>query len=134
MNRRWLAILAFLWSSVCYAKVYRCDDAGRLHFSDKPCLAGQEPIEVASPNTMETSAGDQALARDYDRGISERRKDRSRKAVAKSDTAPVGSRADEKKVRKPKSRSTTRVRATPIARAKDAAPAYIVKPGAKPQK
>jgi hypothetical protein len=52
--------------TLAWADIYRCDHDGTLQFSDKPCAAGQEPVVIAQPNTLETSAGDRALAQAFD--------------------------------------------------------------------
>jgi hypothetical protein len=102
MNLRWwlLAALGAGWIDVAAANVYRCDQGGRMQFSDKPCVAGQEPMPVAQLNTMETSAGDQALARQYDRDIELLHEARTTAAAAKSQRKARARKLPEAKRRK----------------------------------
>ena len=92
-----LIAVALGWSGAAPAEVYRCEAGGRTQFSDKPCLAGQEPMAVALPNTMETSAGDQALAREYDRETKARRKARAA-ANAETEKASRARRKTEARI------------------------------------
>jgi len=63
---RWWLLAGMLCHGVVQAKVYRCEQDGSLSFSDRPCAAGQDPIDLAQPNTLETSAGERALAQQFD--------------------------------------------------------------------
>ncbi len=73
--------------SLAQAGVYRCDAGGTLQFSDKPCEAGQQPLEIARPNTLETSTGDRALAAQFDDHTAALQ--RSRKVIRKAKAEPA---------------------------------------------
>jgi hypothetical protein len=129
MDRRLFLIfvVAQLSAGAWASNVYRCDDGGRLRFSDRPCVAGQEPLAIATPNTMETSAGDASLARDYDDDIARRRKSQVASAKPTEGTASESEPLKKKEPRKRKSRSKSgKGKAKPSAPSRDRAPAHIV--------
>ena len=61
------AMFLLMFCATASAEVYRCGRNGKLQFSDHACAAGQVAIEVAEPNSLETSRGDEQLAARYDR-------------------------------------------------------------------
>ena len=63
---RYAAMILLLFCASADANIYRCDRNGKLEFSDRACVVGQIPLEVAAPNVMQTSAGDRALAQAFD--------------------------------------------------------------------
>jgi hypothetical protein len=64
--RRYAAILLLCCANAS-AEIYRCERNGRVEFSDRACVGGQVPIDIAPPNSMETSRGEALLAAQYDR-------------------------------------------------------------------
>jgi hypothetical protein len=95
---RCLAILLLLNAASAFADVYRCERNGRLEFSDRACEAGQAAIEIAEPNSMQTAAGDAALAARYDRETSARRA-RIRAEVAALEKTAQQRRQHEDRIR-----------------------------------
>jgi hypothetical protein len=129
MDRRcWIILfVAQLSGGVSASNVYRCDDGGRLRFSDRPCVAGQEPLAIAAPNTMETSAGDASLARDYDDDIARRRKTQITSAGPAEATASDPAAPKKKEPRKKRSRGKSgKGKSKPSPPSRDRAPAHIV--------
>ena len=100
MNRHWwlLAVIGLGWSGVSPAEVYRCDQDGKLQYSDKPCVAGQVPVVVQQPNSLHADPGDKALAKQHDRDAAVARKARAA-AQAESDKAYAARKKSEKQIR-----------------------------------
>jgi len=135
MKRRWWLLVAISagWIQVSSAEIYRCDANGRLQFSDRPCVAGQAPLPVAEPNSMDTSTGDQALAREYDRDVSSARKARLAAEEAQISAEPRAHKATAKLHKRPRlvRRVTRGGKVTPTVRPREEPPAQILRPAKK---
>jgi hypothetical protein len=94
--------------TLAWADIYRCDHDGKLQFTDKPCAAGQDPAIIAPLNTLETSAGDRALAQAFDAETAALRSSREVPSDKPPKRADAGVKKDSKprKERKPSSKKT----------------------------
>ncbi|WP_428309558.1 DUF4124 domain-containing protein [Hydrocarboniphaga sp.] len=82
--RRQLRYPGLLWglilaaaSAPLRAEVFRCEQDGKLTFTDTPCDAQAQPIEVAEPLSIEATGGSD-LAKDYDERLARERRERIR--------------------------------------------------------
>lgn len=75
--RRLLCLGLMATSPASQAEVYRCEHQGRLTFTDTPCDAQAQPIEVAVPQAIEATAGSD-LAKGYDERLARERREHVR--------------------------------------------------------
>lgn len=79
------------------AEVFRCEQDGKLTFTDTPCDAQAQPLHVAEPLSIEATGGDD-LAKRYDERLARERRERTR-----SDSQWLKqherSKADEQRIR-----------------------------------
>lgn len=60
-----LPLCAF--AAPCAAEVYRCAENGKVAYSDHPCAAGAQPLNLAPAATMSApSAGEAEMAKQYE--------------------------------------------------------------------
>ena len=64
---RLIAIAFVLGNGAAEAGVYRCTVDGVMQFSDKPCQAGDAPLDLSAPNVVQADADAAPLAEQYDR-------------------------------------------------------------------
>ena len=114
MNRHgWLlAVFGLGWSGVSFAEVYRCDQDGKLQYSDKPCVAGQAPEVVREPNSLHADPGDKALAKQYDREAAAKHKARAA-AEAEASKAYAARKKSEERIREGQMKGEAVVGMTP---------------------
>ena len=78
---RVLLLAVLMGAPAAQAAVYRCTVGGVVQFSDKPCRAGDAPLDVKTPNVVQ--ADDSApLAEQYDRRVREYGKARAAEDAA----------------------------------------------------
>lgn len=62
-----LALLGGLLAGPAQAEIYRCQQAGQIQFSDRPCAAGAQPAQLPPATVVMPEPGTADLAREHDR-------------------------------------------------------------------
>lgn len=110
---RLLAFAAALLAGGADAAVFRCDRGGHLEFSDHACEAGQDPVAVARPNSMDVTPGEARLAAIYDREMAARRQ-KWRSESAATEKASRLRRQNEDRIREAAMHRRIAVGMTPL--------------------
>jgi hypothetical protein len=98
LGRCWsLSLLMLAGAAPAEADVFRCEHDGRLTFTDTPCDAQAQPIEVAEPLSIEATGGSD-LAKSYDDRLARERRERIRADSQWLDQHERG-KADEQRIR-----------------------------------
>ncbi|WP_028079355.1 DUF4124 domain-containing protein [Solimonas soli] len=71
-----------LGAPAAQAAVYRCSVGGVVQFSDRPCQAGDAPLDLKAPNVVKADDGAAPLAEQYDRRVREYGKARAAEDAA----------------------------------------------------